>query len=64
MDIYRFEIDSPNLTAIVYDDPIGTKDRIRIRVCYNPKEEGAFLYALKKFWDGYNRLRTNQRLNE
>lgn len=64
MDIYKIEKDYKELYAIVYDDPIGTKDRIRIRVCYNPIEDGAFLDALKKFWDGYNRLRTNQRLNK
>ena len=64
MDIYKIEKDYKELYAIVYDDPIGTKDRIRIKVCYNPKQEGAFLDALKKFWDGYSKLRTNLRLNE
>ena len=60
--IYRYEIDSPGRTAIVYDDPIETKDRIRIKVCYDPKEQGAHSDALRKFWDGYDRMRTNQRL--
>jgi hypothetical protein len=64
MEIYKIEKDWKDLFAIVYDDPIGTKDRIRIKVCYNPNQEGAFLFALKKFWDNYERLKTNQRLNE
>ena len=34
MDIYKIEKDYKELYAIVYDDPIGTKDRIRIVYLY------------------------------